>query len=147
MFTNSELQSEVQAALQRDARMTHPERIAVYADKIGSVTLRGSVGSLAQRAVAVQTARKVSGVINVVDQLKVHPRVPDRRADDELRAAALQRLIDDTRIPANHIDVHVSGGRVTLKGYVWRDSERAAVAEQIATLDGVLEVSDQIVVK
>lgn len=147
MFTNSELQSEVQAALQRDSRMTHPERIAVYADKIGSVTLRGSVGSVAQRAAAVQTARKVSGVLNVVDQLKVHPRVPDRRADDELRAAALQRLIDDTRIPANHVDVEVSGGRVTLKGYVWRDSERAAAAEQIATLDGVVEVSDQIVVK
>jgi len=109
--------------------------------------LRGSVGSPAQRAAAAHTARKVSGVINVIDQLKVHPRVPDRGADDELRAAALQRLIDDTRVPANHVGVDVSGGRVTLKGYVWRDAERAAAAQQIAALDGVVEVSNQIEVK
>jgi osmotically-inducible protein OsmY len=147
MFSDTALEHEVRNALEHDTRISHVEQIAVYADKLGSVTLRGAVGSLGQRLAAVHDARQIDGVANVIDELKIHPRVGDRSRDDEIRALALQRLIDDPRTPANHIDVKVSQGRATLKGYVWHESQRAAAVEDVASLEGIVDVTDEIVVE
>ena len=70
-----------------------------------------------------------------------------RRADDEIRAAAQQRVIWDSRIRSNHIHVKVSHGWVTLMGYVRDESERAAAVEDVTTLTGVLGVFDRIEVR
>jgi osmotically-inducible protein OsmY len=40
-------------------------------DRHGTVTLRGSVGSLHQRRAIVKIARSVPGVVNVEDELRV----------------------------------------------------------------------------
>ena len=45
MFSDTELQNDVRAALRRDPRIERPAAIAVYADEIGSLTLRGAVGA------------------------------------------------------------------------------------------------------
>src|SRR5579862_9838065 len=124
MYGNTALEREVRNALADDPRIGHSEQIAVYADELGSVTLRGAVGSLGQRLAALHDVRRIDGVLNVIDELKIHPGFGDR-GDDEIRALAMQRLIDDPRTPANHIDVKVSHGRVTLKAYVWHSSQRA----------------------
>jgi Lysylphosphatidylglycerol synthase TM region/BON domain len=117
----------VRAALERDPRIRHTERIAMSADEIGTVVLHGAVESLPQRLAAKQDARQVEGVFNVViDDLKVHPPVGARPGEDAIRAAAQQRVILDSRIRSNHIHVKVSHGWVTLTGYVRDESERAA---------------------
>ena len=142
MFTDTRIENDVRAALERDPRIPGPAAIAVYADEIGSVTLRGTVGSIARRRAAVHDAREVGGVYNVIDDLKVH--LPDRRADDEIRGAALQRLIADQRIPSNHIDVEVSAGWVTLTGRVREESQSAEAMEDIASLSGVVGITNRI---
>jgi osmotically-inducible protein OsmY len=144
VFTDTEIENRVRAALENDDRIKHPGAIAVYADEIGSVTLRGTVESVLQRMAAVHDARQVDGVYNVIDDLKVHLPVPDRRADDEIRGAALQRLISDLRIPSNHIDVEVAAGWVTLTGRVGEASQRADAEEDIAGLSGVVGISNRI---
>lgn len=144
MFTDTRIENDVRAALERDPRINDPRAIAVYADEIGSVTLRGTVGSLVQRLAAVHAAREVEGVFDVVDALKVHLPLADRRADDDIRGAALQQLIGDTRIPSNHIDVEISGGWVTLTGRVRAASQSAHAVRDIASLRGVVGISNRI---
>jgi len=148
LFTDTRIENAVRAALERDPRIRHPERIAISADEIGTVVLHGAVESLPQRLAARQDARQVEGVFNVViDDLKVHPPVGARRADEEIRAAAQQRVIWDSRIRSNHIHVKVSHGWVTLMGYVRDEAERAAAVEDVTTLTGVLGVFDRIEVR
>jgi BON domain len=108
LFIDTRIQEDVRAALRRDPRIKRPELIAVSVDGIGTVVLRGAVGSLPERLAVAHDAGHVEGVFDViVDDVKVHPPVAHRRPDDEIRAAALQRLTADVRIRSTHIHVKV----------------------------------------
>jgi len=120
----------------------------VSVDEIGTVVLHGAVGSFAQRLAAAHDARHVEGVFDVIiDDLKVHPPVGPRRGDDEIRVAALERLKSDPRIRSTHIHVKVLHGHLTLTGYARDDSERAAAREDVASLHGVIELTDRIEIR
>jgi osmotically-inducible protein OsmY len=93
-------------------------------------------------------ARHVEGVFDViVDDVKVHPPMAHRRPDDEIRAAALQRLTADARIRSTHIHVKVSRGHLTLTGYARHDAGSAAALEDVTSLSGVVGVTNQIKVR
>jgi len=148
LFIDTQIQADVQAALRQDPRIKHPELIAVSADEIGTVVLRGAVESLPQRLAAAHDVRHVEGVFDVIaDDVKVHPPVAHRRADDEIRAAALQRLTADTRIRSTHIHVNVSHGHLTLTGYARHEAESAAAFEDVTSLTGVLELTNRIEIR
>jgi osmotically-inducible protein OsmY len=148
MFTDTHIKEAVRAALDGDPRIKHPELIAVSVDEIGTVVLRGAVGTPPERLAAAHDAREVEGVFDViVDDLRVHPPVGARHSDDEVRAAALERLIADPRIHSTHVQVKVSHGHVTLSGYVRSEAESAAAAEDVAGLGGVTEVTNRIDVR
>ncbi|MGZ6668864.1 MAG: BON domain-containing protein [Solirubrobacteraceae bacterium] len=148
MFTNHRVEDAVRVALQRDSRIKHPELIAVSVDEIGTVVLRGAVATLPERLAAAHDARHVEGVFEViVDDLKVHPPIGPRRGDDEIRVAALQRLTSDHKIRSTHIHVKVSHGHLTLTGYVRDDSEREAAREDVASIHGVIEVTERIEIR
>jgi osmotically-inducible protein OsmY len=138
---------DVRAALQRDPRIKDPDLIAVSVDAIGTVDLRGSVTSIRQRHAALHDARRVDGVFEVIDHLRVHPPILDVHADDQIRAAAMQRVCSDHRVHADHVHVEVSQRRVTLTGYVRHRSERAAAVEDVTSVDGVIAVTNQIEVR
>lgn len=144
---NSELEAAVQSALSRDPRIPHPAEIAISAYEIGSVTLRGTVGSFPQRRAAVDDVRNIDGVLNVIDKLEVSLREPDRRPDDELRGRALERLSWDTQILADRIDVGVSHGRLTLTGEVDHEFESERAYRDISQLAGVVGVTNEIKIK
>ena len=145
MLTNAHIEETVRAALDHDPRIKHPELIAVSVDEIGTVVLRGAVGTLPERLAATHDARHVEGVFNVIiDDLRVHPPVGPRRSDDEIRAAALDTLTADPRIRSTHIHVKVSHGHLTLTGYAREHAESAAAAEDVASLHGVIEVTNRI---
>ena len=148
MFTDRRREEDVRAALRRDPRIKHPELIAVSVDEIGTVVLRGAVGTLPERLAAKHDARDIEGVFQVVvDDLKVHPPVARRRTDDEIRAAALQRLVWDGRIRSTHVRVKVAHGHLTLTGYVREEGESDAAAEDVATVTGVVGVTNQIEIR
>ncbi len=148
MLSNTRIENDVRAALERDPLIKHPELITVSVDEIGTVVLRGAVGSFPQRLAAARDARQIEGVFEViVDGLKVHPPVGPIRGEDEIRAAAMQKLSSDPRIRSNHIRVEVMDGHVTLKGYVREGSEHAAAAEDAASVTGVAGVTNQIEVR
>jgi osmotically-inducible protein OsmY len=148
MFTNTHIEDAVRAALDQDPRIRHPELIAVSVDEIGTVVLRGAVGTLPERFAAAHDARHVEDVSNViVDDLKVHPPVGPRRSDDEIRAAALETVTADPRIRSTHIHVRVSHGRPTLTGYARQSAESGAAAEDVASTSGVIEVTNRIEIR
>jgi osmotically-inducible protein OsmY len=141
MSTETRLADEVRAALERDPRIVHPDLIAVSADAIGTVVLRGAVERPIQRRAAVHDARDTDGVFNVIDELEIHPPVAHRGADDQIRAATTD---DRPDFRNDDLDVEVSEGRVTLTGHVRDDSHIDHAAEPVASVDGVVRVTSKV---
>jgi hypothetical protein len=145
MLTDTSLTDAVIARVEDDPRIPESLEIAVAADD-GFVTLRGTVESFSQRRAAGRDAKNVDGVYDIDNQLKVSLTGSDRRDDDEIRGAALQNLIWDVEVPSDLVDVKVSDGWVTLKGNVSYQFETDAAYEDVASLYGVVGVTNEIIV-
>ena len=145
MLTDTSMADAVMANLDLDPRIPASLEVAVAADD-GIVTLRGTVERFSQRRAAAQDARKVDGVDDVDNQLKVSLTGADRRDDDEIRGAALQGLIWDVEVPSDFVDVKVDDGWVTLTGDVSYQFESDAAYDDVSSLYGVLGVTNKIVV-
>jgi osmotically-inducible protein OsmY len=145
MFKNSPLEDDVIARLEDDPRIADSAEIAVAGDG-GIVTLRGTVERFSQRRAAEQDARGAEGVYEVLNHLKVNLLGADRREDDEIRGAALQRLIWDAEVPSDFIEVTVQDGWVTLKGDVSFQFQSDAAYEDVSRLYGVAGVTNEITV-
>jgi hypothetical protein len=65
---------------------------------------------------------------------------------DEIRGAALQSLIWDVEVPSDFVNVKVNDGWVTLKGDVSYQFESDAAYDDVASLYGVLGVTNEIIV-
>jgi osmotically-inducible protein OsmY len=143
VLTNTPLEDEVIASLNLDPRIPDSTEIAVSADG-GIVALRGTVESFGQRRAATDDARKIDGVYDVDDQLKVSLLGSNRREDVEIRGAALQILIWDAEVPSDLVDVKVQEGWITLKGDVSYQFESDAAYDDVARLYGVYGVTNEI---
>jgi osmotically-inducible protein OsmY len=143
VLTNTPLEDGVIASLDRDPRIPDSTDIAVSADG-GVVTLRGTVENFSHRRAAVDDAKKIDGVYEVDDQLKVNLIGSDRREDDEIRGVSLQALIWDTEVPSDSVDVKVHDGWITLTGEVSYQFESDAAYDDVASLYGVYGVTNEI---
>jgi osmotically-inducible protein OsmY len=141
---NDDLTADVSDELLWDPKVDNTA-VAVSADD-GTITLRGTVGSLREKREAKNAAQRVYGVISVDNQLQVRLLNDGARADADLRGDVLQAFMLDSLVP-NTVDAKVTDGFVTLTGTVtWRyqRDEAEAVASYIA---GVLDVFDEIEIK
>jgi osmotically-inducible protein OsmY len=143
VITNATLEDDVKAALALDPRVSDPVEIAVAADD-GYVTLRGTVGSFAERRAAVKDTRAVDGVYEVNDEIKVRLLDEYQREDTEIRGAALQILMWDSEVPAELIDVKVEDGWVTLTGNADFQFQSDAAFDDVAGMYGVVGVANEI---
>jgi len=122
MLTNPRIEEEVRAALDHDPRIKHPELIAVSVDEIGTVVLRGAVGTLPERLAATHDARHVEGVFNViVDDLRLRPPVGPRRPQDPGHAHPRQGF---ARSP-DADGLRQGAGRECCRGRRWREPARS----------------------
>jgi len=112
-MTDNLLQLDVATELFWDPKVGSAA-IAVSADG-GTITLRGTVGSLREKREAKKAAERVYGVTTVNDELQVQILDKDRRDDTELRGDVLHALVLDGLIPTT-VDARVTGGFVTLTG-------------------------------
>jgi osmotically-inducible protein OsmY len=115
-MSDAALQTAIMEAL-ADNPVVHPDEISVEV-RGGDAILRGTVGSLVQRAEAMRAAGAVPGVRNVDDRLEVRLMGIDGRADADTRAAVLDAITADDEVHVGDIDVEVEDGRVTLSGLV-----------------------------
>jgi hypothetical protein len=82
--TSCQIEDDGRAEIASDPHIPHPAEIAVEVVD-GTATLRGTVGSFAQRHAAVADARRTKGVEYVDDWLQVRLLDRDRREDAERR--------------------------------------------------------------
>ncbi len=143
MLTNTAIEDAVVDSLNSDPRIPDPLEIAVALED-GIVTLRGNVESFGQRRAAANAAKKVDGVFDVDNHLKVSLPGPDRREDDEIRGVALQILMWDVEVPSDSLDVKVDDGWITLKGDVGFQFQSDAAYDDVASLYGVYGVTNEI---
>ena len=142
-ITNDRVIDDVRTELASDPRLPYSGEIAV--ESFGdTVTLRGTVGSFAQRRAAVADARRTRGVVDVYDELDVRILDRDRREDAEIRGAALQRLSWDSEIPGDYLDVHVDEGWLTLKGDVDFQFQSDLAFDDVSRLHGLTGVTNEI---
>ncbi len=113
----------------------------------GVVTLSGHVESFAEKHAAETAAGRVRGVKAVAEEINVELPFERIRGDDDIAAAAIERLSWDTSVPRDAITVKVEQGWVTLTGQVSWYYQKAAAEQAIARLHGVSGISNQIILR
>ncbi len=89
----------------------------------GVVTLTGHVESFGEKHAAEAAAWRVRGVKAIAEEIEVKLPFERTRGDDDIAAAALERLAWDTWVPPNTVGVAVDKGWITLTGSVgWQIS-------------------------
>jgi len=83
----------------------------------------------------------------VAEEIEVKLPYDIKRSDEDIAAAAVDRLGWNAAIPIDAIKVKVQTGWVTLTGNVAWHFEKEAAERDLRALSGVIGVSNQIVVK
>jgi osmotically-inducible protein OsmY len=140
-MSNDALQHSVSEELSRDPKI-YNLAIAVEAHD-GTVTLRGTVGSLREKREATAGARRVHVVKRVANELQVRLMGESKRLDADLRGAVLQALMLDGAIPPT-VDARVTDGVVTLTGTAQWQHEREEAELVAGNVVGVLALVNEI---
>jgi osmotically-inducible protein OsmY len=145
MSQDSQLQQDVLAEFKWEPSVT-ARHIGVTANH-GVVTLSGHVDSYAQKHAAEAAARRVKGVRGVAEEIEVRLPFDTKRTDDDIAAAAIERLAWNVTVPKDSVNVKVENGWVTLTGQVDWWYQKDAVEQDIRPLHGVIGVSNQTTIK
>ena len=95
--------------------------------KDGVITLTGHVDNYSAKSGAEKAASRVKGVKAVAEEIKVKLPYDVKRSDEDIAAAAVDRLGWNSSIPDGAIQVKVEKGWVTLSGTVdWHFEKEAA---------------------
>jgi osmotically-inducible protein OsmY len=142
MKSNAELERDVLDELLWDPSI-NAANIHVAVDH-GSVTLSGSIASYTEKWAAKRAARRVLGVVSVVDNVEVQLPPDDERTDADLAGTANDALRWNRLVPNEHISVSAANGRLTLTGDVPHHYQREAAYNAVRTLVGVKDVNNHI---
>lgn len=145
MKTDTELQRDVLDELQWDPSFDAAE-IGISA-KDGIITLSGQVANFAEKSAAVRTAKRVSGVKAVADNIEVRLPGLSERTDADIARAAVNVLEWNIFVPHDRITVIVHDGWITLEGTVDWHYQKAAAEHAVHSLMGVRGVTNTITVK
>ena len=145
MSHDSQLQQAVLAELKWEPSII-AAHIGVTADA-GVVTLSGHVDNFVQKQAAQKAAARVKGVKGIAQEIEVQLPFDKKRTDDEIAAAAIDRLAWDVSTPSDTIQVEVDAGWVTLTGEVDWHYQKEAAEDNVLNLFGVTGVSNQITIK
>jgi osmotically-inducible protein OsmY len=116
----------------------------------GVVTLSGHVENYLQKSAAEAAALRVRGVRAVAEEIEVRlPKGPRTfsTSDDEIARRALDVISWDVRLPNDWIRPVVENGRVTLKGEVDWQYQRAAAEECVRHIAGVIDVYNHVTLR
>ena len=115
--------------------------------KNGIVTLSGQVDAYSKKILAEKTAKKVSGVKAIAEDIQVGISPAYKKSDTEIAEAVVNALKWHTLIPEDKIKVSVDEGNVKLEGDVEWEYQRNQAKTAIENLIGVRFVTNLIAVK
>ena len=145
MSNDTQLQQAVLAEFQWEPSV-EAAHIGVTA-KDGVVTLTGHVESFTRKLAAESAARRVKGVKALAEEIEVRLPFGVKRGDDDIAAAALDRLAWDASVPQGAVTAKVEKGWVSLFGQVDWHYQKDAAEHDVRLLHGVIGVSNQITIK
>ncbi len=137
-----ELGRTVLAELDWHALVDASQLVVSVQDNI--VTIGGTVPSMAEKLVVLDTVESVDGVHDVVSRIDVKVPPESGRTDAELDAVIQQLLTWDALVPEQDLEHWVSDGWVTLRGAVPTARQRAEAERVVAHLLGVRGVTNEI---
>jgi len=137
--SDSTITRYVKDALRDDARVD-ASSIMVISDK-GIVTLSGTVDNMANKKYADLEAKKINGVLSVMNKISV---APTWWSDVGIRNAVQRRILNSAVIESEGIKVACSDGKVTLSGTVSAWNERQEAGLLASEVRGVTEVVNNI---
>lgn len=142
--TDGEIKNQVLRELKWDSRIAW-SRIGVEVIE-GVVKLTGVVSSYAQKLAAQEAAHRISGVLDVANDVEVKPEGLFVRTDADIALAVRHVLQWDALVPDERIKSTVSDGWVTLEGDVDFWHQRQDAEQTVLRLEGVIGVTNQITV-
>jgi osmotically-inducible protein OsmY len=144
-MTDKEMKQLVQTALDWEPSLDATD-IGISTEA-GVVTLRGNVGSYAEKMTAERVALRVYGVKGVANDLSVLLPSHAKRTDTDIAQAALSALNWNSLVPKDHVTVTVRDGWVTLNGTLDWQYQKDVAARCVRDLLGVKGVSNAIAIK
>jgi len=145
MRSDDDIRRDVEDELRWDPDMD-PTDIAVKVNS-GVVTLTGFVRSYMQKYQAESAAKRVAGVIAVVNDLEVRLPEIDERPDPELVRDAIARIKSELPYSWDRIRVIARNGWITLEGEVEWNYQRQRAEEAVRRVRGLNGVANLIEVK
>ena len=145
MKNDHQLKQDVMAELAWEPSIS-ADHIGVTAEN-GVVTLSGHVETYRQKLAAETAVGRVKGVKGLAEEIEVRLPQHIKQGDDEIAAAALNRMSWDVSVPKDAVKVKVEKGYVTLTGTVDQYYQKDAAAWDVRPLLGVTGVANQITVK
>ncbi len=142
--SDAQIQQDVLHELAWDTRV-EPAEIGVEV-KGGTVTLTGIVSSWAKKIAAEEAAHRVSGVLDVANDVIVHVAGSELPTDAEIATAVRNALRWDVFVPDERIQSTVTNGIVTLTGDVETLAQREDAERAVTNLAGVRLVFNEIAV-
>jgi hyperosmotically inducible protein len=130
--TDPAIQTAVDAQLAVDT-VTAPLSVDISVNR-GVVRLSGEVESRDQQRRAVELARSVRGVKNVIDEMHL--------GDAAIVAAVKRALAADPLVGKIPIDVDASAGNIRLRSDQTGKDDRTRAVEVASKIDGVTHVED-----
>ena len=145
MRSDDEIKRDVEEEL-RWSPDVDPTDIGV-AVKDGVVTLTGFAHSYSQRREAEAAAKRIAGVLGVVNDLEVRLPIIHRRPDPEIARDAVDAIKLWLPYSYENIKVVVRDGSVTLEGEVEWNYQREGAEKAVGRVRGVKGINNQITLK
>ena len=145
MLADSKIKQDVEEELQFDPDIDATD-IAVSVNS-GVVTLTGFVRSYLQKMEAEADAKRVAGVLGVVNDIEVRLPNIDQRPDPEIAREAIAQIKNELPNAWDKIRVVGRKGWVTLEGEVEWNYQRERAEDAVNRVVGVTGVTNSIEVK
>lgn len=142
-ISDSHITAEIDRTIKHSKYANNLRRISSKVSG-GTACLIGSVNTLADEMHAIELARSVRGVKNVVSNLDI---TTSHRYDDATIKNKINQILSGTRLSIPDIKTDVSDGKVTLKGYVSSAKDMELAIELAADIEGVTHISNQLKIR
>jgi osmotically-inducible protein OsmY len=145
MRSDSDIRRDVEDELRWDPDIDDTD-IAVNVNN-GIVTLAGFIRSYVQKYQAEAAAKRVAGVVGIVNDIEVRLPDIDERPDPDIVRDAIARIKSELPYSWDGIRVIAGNGWLTLEGEVEWNYQRERAEEAVRRVRGIKGVTNRIVVK
>ena len=145
MRSDSDIRRDVEDELRWDPDIDDTD-IAMNVNN-GIVTLAGFIRSYVQKYQAETAAKRVAGVVGIVNDIEVRLPDIDERPDPDIVRDAIARIKSELPYSWDGIRVIAGNGLLTLEGEVEWNYQRERAEEAVRRVRGIKGITNRIVVK